>query len=83
MAQYLLTLEISLEPLAIEQVLQVVRYRGFRVTDITVAETQNHYTMAISVFSETSIRNLMQQLNKLYDVTSLTSEMISSLEKSA
>lgn len=80
---YLLTLALKGEPLAIEQVLQTVRYRGFRVNSMDLSLHRGEYQMYIEVYGLTAIENLIQQINKLYDVTSLTFEATASLEQTA
>lgn len=80
---YLLTLAIKGEPLAIEQVLQTVRYRGFRVNSMDLSLHHGAYQMYVEVYGLTAIENLIQQINKLYDVTSLTFEATASLEQTA
>lgn len=81
--QYLLTLRLNDEPLAIEQLLQTIRYRGYCVTALNVCRTEQRYDVSLSLESESDIDNLIQQIHKLYDVTYLTCNVISSLEKSA
>ena len=81
--QYLLTLKLNQEPLVIEQLLQTIRYRGYFVTTMNVCQTELGYDVSLSLESESTIDNLIKQIDKLYDVAYLTCNLISSLEKSA
>ncbi|MEP1740064.1 MAG: acetolactate synthase 2 small subunit [Kangiellaceae bacterium] len=74
------TLEVTADnqPTALERLLQVTRYRGFLVTDLSVATSnhEQHLEIKMSVnqpsvdplLDQNGIQRLYNQLNKLFDI---------------
>ncbi|NVJ49601.1 MAG: acetolactate synthase 2 small subunit [Gammaproteobacteria bacterium] len=66
---------------ALERTLRLIRHRGFDVHQCNVRlSADNHYAMTLVVDSRRDENNLMQQLNKQFDVVcvSLTESKVKS-----
>ena len=70
MKQHLLTIKANNEPATMEQLLRVVRFRGFKVDKISMSILPQEQAMDIqvSVKSKRPIHLLENQLKKLVDV---------------
>ncbi len=74
------TLEVTADnqPAALERLLQVTRYRGFLVTDLSVATSNHEQNLKIKMsvnqpsidplLDQNGIQRLYNQLNKLFDI---------------
>lgn len=74
------TLEVTADnqPTALERLLQVTRYRGFLVTDLSVATSDQQQQLQIKMrvnqpsvdpsLDQNGIERLYHQLNKLFDI---------------
>jgi len=74
------TLEVTADnqPTALERLLQVTRYRGFQVTDLSVSSGQSEQVLEIKMsvnqpsvdpaLDQNGIERLYNQLNKLFDI---------------
>ncbi|SON51251.1 acetolactate synthase 2 small subunit [Vibrio tapetis] len=74
MERYLLDIKADDKPVLLERVLRVVRHRGFIIKQ--VAATQNHEShvasVEIIVDSDRPITFLTNQIEKLWDIRSVT-----------
>ncbi|MDN3679331.1 acetolactate synthase 2 small subunit [Vibrio tapetis subsp. quintayensis] len=74
MERYLLDIKADDKPVLLERVLRVVRHRGFIIKQ--VAATQNHEShvasVEIIVDSDRPITFLTNQIEKLWDIKSVT-----------
>jgi len=74
MDRYLLDIKADDKPVLLERVLRVVRHRGFIIKQ--VAATQNHEShvasVEIIVDSDRPISFLINQIEKLWDIRSVT-----------
>lgn len=81
---YQLELNLDNQPAVLERVLQTTRYRGFELKDMNVELTdQNSLRLLMTVSGQHPINILTTQLNKLYDLASLTFEQSMPLKSSA
>jgi acetolactate synthase II small subunit len=79
-----LRIQATESPTVLEKLLQVTRYRGFKVTGMTMFSHQkseaennnenNSLDIVISIQSQHSIGQLTNQLNKLIDIEQITIE---------
>lgn len=82
--QYKVSLELSNEPAALERVLQVVRYRQFAISEMAMNRNeQDKLTVNMKVSGQHSINILTSQLNKLYDLADLTTQLDMPLQATA
>lgn len=81
---YQLELQMNNQPAALERVLQTTRYRGFELHDLNMQLIdQNSLRLLMTVSGQYPINILTTQLNKLYDLASLTFEQDMPLKSSA
>lgn len=73
MQQYNLTIEANARPETLERLLRVVRYRGFEVLDLNAQKSEQTLTLNLKLQSTRAISLLTTQLEKLFDVTKITS----------
>jgi len=73
MAQHCLTIRTRNEPVVLERLLQVTRYRGFQLTGMEMhpASETSSLIVTLNICSEKPISLLTNQLNKLYDIQAL------------
>jgi len=73
MAQHCLTIRTRNEPVVLERLLQVTRYRGFELTAMDMRPLAEFGSMLITltISSDKPISLLTNQLNKLYDIQTL------------
>ena len=73
MAQHCLTIRTRNEPVVLERLLQVTRYRGFELTAMDMRPVAEFGSMLITlnISSDKPISLLTNQLNKLYDIQTL------------
>ena len=73
MAQHCLTIRTRNEPVVLERLLQVTRYRGFELTAMDMRPLAEFGSMLIplNISSDKPISLLNNQLNKLYDIQTL------------
>ncbi|MBE1300518.1 MAG: acetolactate synthase 2 small subunit [Alteromonadaceae bacterium] len=82
--QYQVSLELSNEPAALERVLQVIRYRQFAISEMAMNRNeQDKLTVNMKVSGQHSINILTSQLNKLYDLADLTTQLDMPLQATA
>lgn len=81
---YELTLILTNQAAILERILQVIRYRRFELLYLQVHHSDNHrMQVSIKVASQQPINHLITQLNKLYDVESLTCQQKTQLRQTA
>ena len=73
MQQYNLTIEANARPETLESLLRVVRHRGFEVLDLNAQKSQQTLILNLRLQSIRPISLLTTQLEKLFDVTKITS----------
>ena len=73
MQQYHLTIEANARPETLERLLRVVRHRGFEVLDLNAQKSQQTLILNLRLQSIRPISLLTTQLEKLFDVTKITS----------
>lgn len=82
MERYLLNIKANDKPVLLERILRVIRHRGFVIKKVDA--TQNHHsniaTIAIIVDSDRPISILINQIEKLWDVTTVTTSQIDNLD---
>ncbi|MGJ8693038.1 MAG: acetolactate synthase 2 small subunit [Thalassotalea sp.] len=80
MQQHTLKITAQQEPTVLEKLLQATRYRGFNVQGMTMLSNVENtlINIELSVSSTKAIEKLTVQLNKLYDVNTVT---VASTEK--
>ncbi|MDX3775322.1 acetolactate synthase 2 small subunit [Chromatiaceae bacterium AAb-1] len=68
-----LTITVNDEPAVVERLLQITRYRGFRLCglDLKPLADTTGLLITLSVVSDKPVQLLTSQLNKLYDIKSL------------
>lgn len=72
---YQLQLELANQPAVLERVLQTTRYRGFSLESMQLESVgQDKLELSMKVSGQHPINILTTQLNKLYDLASLTFE---------
>jgi acetolactate synthase II small subunit len=73
MTQHCLTIRTRNEPVVLERLLQVTRYRGFQLTGMEMhpALESSSLIVTLHISSEKPISLLTNQLNKLYDIQAL------------
>ena len=73
MTQHCLTIRTRNEPVVLERLLQVTRYRGFELTAMDMRPLAEFGSMLITlnISSDKPISLLTNQLNKLYDIQTL------------
>ncbi len=73
MAHHCLTIRTRNEPVALERLLQVTRYRGFQLTGMAMQPESDCAALLVTlqISSEKPISLLTNQLNKLYDILQL------------
>ncbi|WP_018694470.1 acetolactate synthase 2 small subunit [Algicola sagamiensis] len=69
-----LTIKTKNQPVVLEKLLQVTRYRGFQVTQLSVLPDTEHknFEIQVSVYASRPIRLLTTQLEKIHDVQQLS-----------
>ena len=76
MIQHTLKISAQNQPTVLEKILQATRYRGFPVTSFTmfpkVDVNMLDIEMSVVVAADKSIKHLQLQLDKLYDVNTIT-----------
>ncbi len=58
-------------PAVLERLLRVIRHRGYRLLSINVKSSGDELSIQISVDSEKPAMQLVNQLDKLYDVINI------------
>lgn len=67
-----LKLEVNNKPAILERVLQVVRYRGYELISLQVIpDGMDMLTVLITIDGVQPVSKLTNQLNKLYDLSSI------------
>lgn len=75
MQQYSLTIIAQQQPVLMERLLQVVRYRGFLVKSLSMLPTnENSVAIEVSVEGDKSVENLQKQLLKIIDIAQIKVE---------
>ena len=76
MQQHNLTITAKQQPVVMERLLQVTRYRGFNVVGMTMFELTElgELTIKLSVVSDKPIDNLKNQLLKIIDIEQINVE---------
>lgn len=78
MQRYLLIIKADDKPVLLERVLRVIRHRGFIIKQ--VAATQNHESKVASVEiivdSDRPISMLINQIEKLWDIRTVTTHSL-------
>jgi len=81
---YQLQLELVNQPAVLERVLQTTRYRGFVLQSMQLESVaQDRLELSMKVSGQQPINILTTQLNKLYDLASLTFEQDVPLKNTA
>ena len=72
-SEHKLRISAAQQPTVLERILQVTRYRGFSVTDMTMFPERDTDQMAIemTVSSEHPVTQLQLQLSKLFDINGI------------
>ena len=60
-------------PATLERLLRTIRVRGFSVDDMAMKSGAQHIEIELSVSGDRSIQSLINQLNKLVDVSTIYS----------
>ena len=78
MNQHTLHITANNQPIVLERLLQVTRYRGFAVNTVSSYTRENEavFDIELSVSSDHPIDQLYHQLNKLVDITDIKVECI-------
>ncbi|WP_371375581.1 acetolactate synthase 2 small subunit [Thalassotalea aquiviva] len=73
MSVYMLDIKTSLNPLVLERILQVTRYRGFQLQTVAMypATKKSGFVVQLSVESDKSVKNLKKQLLKIIDIEAI------------
>ncbi len=58
-------------PAVLERLLRIIRHRGYRLLSMNVTSSGDELSMQISVDSEKPAMQLVNQLDKLYDVINI------------
>lgn len=66
--EYQIECQMTSEPAALERLCQVVRVRGFEVTDVSASLRQAQWHISLTVRSSRSVEMLRKQLEKLHTV---------------
>lgn len=76
MQDYQLQIRANKNPVIMERVLQVTRYRGFELCGLSMLENEEDNTLLIelSLKGDKSIENLQHQLLKIFDITQIKVE---------
>ncbi|OUS29505.1 acetolactate synthase 2 small subunit [Thalassotalea sp. 42_200_T64] len=76
MQQHNLTITARHQPVVLERLLQVTRYRGFNVVGMTMFPVSelDQLTIELSVVSDKSVDNLKNQLLKIIDIEQIKVE---------
>lgn len=72
MQTYQLTITVRWRPEVLERILRVIRHRGFRVLSLNVETNESVLTIQLTLMSERAVTLLIAQLEKLFDVESVT-----------
>lgn len=72
MQTYQLTITARWRPEVLERILRVIRHRGFRVLSLNVETNESVLTIQLTLMSERAVTLLIAQLEKLFDVESVT-----------
>lgn len=70
MSNHVLTIQTKNQPVVLERLLQVTRYRGFEVAGMEMKPMADFsgLLVTLSIVSDKPISLLTNQLNKLYDI---------------
>lgn len=70
MSSHVLTIQTKNQPVVLERLLQVTRYRGFEVAGMEMKPLADFsgLLVTLSIVSDKPISLLTNQLNKLYDI---------------
>jgi acetolactate synthase II small subunit len=70
MSNHVLTIQTKNQPVVLERLLQVTRYRGFEVAGMEMKPLADFsgLLVTLSIVSDKPISLLTNQLNKLYDI---------------
>jgi acetolactate synthase II small subunit len=70
MSSHVLTIQTKNQPVVLERLLQVTRYRGFEVAGMEMKPMADFsgLLVTLSIVSDKPISLLTNQLNKLYDI---------------
>lgn len=73
MSSHVLTIQTKNQPVVLERLLQVTRYRGFEVAGMEMKPLADFsgLLVTLSIVSDKPISLLTNQLNKLYDIECL------------
>ncbi|MEW6997313.1 acetolactate synthase 2 small subunit [Colwelliaceae bacterium BS250] len=75
MQQYRLTIIAQQQPVLMERILQVVRYRGFSAKSLSMLPAKdNKVVIEVSVEGDKSVDNLQKQLLKIIDIEQIKAE---------
>ncbi len=76
MQQHTLKITAKQQPVVMERLLQVIRYRGFNLLSVSMFTTEqtNQLAIVVSVESDKSIKNLKNQLLKIIDIDQIKVE---------
>ncbi|MDX1754565.1 MAG: ACT domain-containing protein [Marinobacter sp.] len=66
--EYQIDCQMTSEPAALERLCQVVRVRGFEVTDVNASLRDQQWRIALTVRGSRSVEMLRKQLEKLHTV---------------
>lgn len=76
MQHYQLQISANKSPVIMERMLQVTRYRGFELCELSMVENEEDNTLDIelSLKGDKSVENLQHQLLKIFDITQIKVE---------
>ncbi|MDG1733994.1 MAG: acetolactate synthase 2 small subunit [Thalassotalea sp.] len=76
MPQHMFTITAHKNPLVMERLLQVVRYRGFTLHSVSMfpSDVEQEVNVQLSVETDKSVENLKNQLLKIIDIKHITVE---------
>lgn len=78
MERYLLTIHANDKPVLVERILRVVRHRGFAIKQILATQNQESKVAQIEIVvdSDRPITLITNQVEKLWDVTSVETRLL-------
>ncbi len=78
MKRYLLTIHANDKPVLVERILRVVRHRGFTIKQILATQNQESKVAQIEIVvdSDRAISLITNQVDKLWDVTSVETKIL-------
>lgn len=74
MQRYLVTIQANDKPVLVERILRVVRHRGFTIKQILATQNQTSHLAKIEIVVDSNrpITLITNQIEKLWDVTEVT-----------